>query len=143
MTGVHTYTQCLLDTGPLVAYFSKRDHYHKKSIELFKKSQAPFITCEAVLTEVAFLLEKVHPQAPQDLLEFGKKGFFNLDFRVEENWERIQSLKRKYQKVPMSFADACLVICAEKYDTAHILTFDSDFHVYRWGRNRNFKILGI
>lgn len=137
------YTTCLLDTGPLVAYFSKQDDYHSKAVELFKRAKAPLITCEAVLTEAAFLLEKVHPRAPEDLLAFGKKRFFKLDFRVAQHWERIQILKRKYQKVPMSLADACLVVCAEQYDTPYILSFDSDFHVYRWGRHRHFKVLGM
>jgi len=30
---------------------------------------------------------------------------------------------------------------ANDYQTGKILTLDSDFHIYRWGRNRPFEFL--
>ena len=41
----------LLDTGPLVAFLYPRDRYHDWAVERFAAAQAPFLTCEAVLTE--------------------------------------------------------------------------------------------
>jgi predicted nucleic acid-binding protein len=41
----------------------------------------------------------------------------------------------------MDFADACLVELATRLNTGRILTFDSDFQIYRWGRNRPFELL--
>jgi predicted nucleic acid-binding protein len=41
----------------------------------------------------------------------------------------------------MDLADACLVDLAEELDTGDILTLDSDFHIYRWSRNRTFHVL--
>jgi predicted nucleic acid-binding protein len=41
----------------------------------------------------------------------------------------------------VSFADACLIRCAEIHQEPRILTFDSDFSVYRWARNRKFDLL--
>jgi hypothetical protein len=34
-----------------------------------------------------------------------------------------------------------LIRCAELYDEPRILTFDSDFNVYRWTRNKRFDLL--
>ena len=48
---------------------------------------------------------------------------------------------KKYSNVPMSLADACLVIMAEKLQTGRILTLDRDFEIYRWGKNRPFELL--
>jgi predicted nucleic acid-binding protein len=48
---------------------------------------------------------------------------------------------RKYSDRPISFADACLIRCAEIHQEPRILTFDTDFAIYKWGRNRRFEIL--
>lgn len=48
---------------------------------------------------------------------------------------------KKYADRPISLADACLIRCAEIHQEARILTFDSDFNIYKWGRNRTFEIL--
>lgn len=42
--------------------------------------------------------------------------------------------------VVSSPADACLIQCAAIHDEPRILTFDRDFQIYRWGRNRKFEI---
>jgi hypothetical protein len=34
-----------------------------------------------------------------------------------------------------------LVCLAGEFETPDILTLDSDFMIYRWGRNRPFRIL--
>jgi predicted nucleic acid-binding protein len=41
----------------------------------------------------------------------------------------------------MDLADACLVDLATEMGTGRILTLDSDFKIYRWGRNRPFELL--
>ena len=48
----------LLDTGPIVAYLYSRDTYHDWAVEAFSEVQPPVITCEAVLTEACFLIER-------------------------------------------------------------------------------------
>ena len=40
-------------------------------------------------------------------------------------------LMKKYNNVPMSFADACLVRMTEIMSDPVVLTTDSDFQVYR------------
>ena len=56
------------------------------------------------------------------------------DFRPEpfayhEEKALVNALMLKYRNVPMSFADACLVVMYEP--GAKILTLDSDFLIYR------------
>jgi predicted nucleic acid-binding protein len=48
---------------------------------------------------------------------------------------------KKYSDRPISLADACLIRCAEIHREARILTFDRDFNVYKWERNRKFELL--
>jgi predicted nucleic acid-binding protein len=42
---------------------------------------------------------------------------------------------------PFSLADACLIRSAEIHQEARIATFDTDFGVYKWARNRRFELL--
>ena len=48
---------------------------------------------------------------------------------------------RARQLFAISLADACLIRCAEIHHEARILTFDEDFGVYRWARNKPFQRL--
>jgi len=48
---------------------------------------------------------------------------------------------KRYARVPMDLADACLVALAEVLGTGRILTLDSDFRIYRWRRTRRFDYL--
>jgi predicted nucleic acid-binding protein len=43
----------------------------------------------------------------------------------------LTTLCRKYADVPMSWADAALVHLSERQPKARLITFDSDFTVYR------------
>jgi uncharacterized protein len=43
---------------------------------------------------------------------------------------------QRYDSVPMSLADACLVRMSEIYPDASVLTLDSDFRIYRKYRDQ-------
>ena len=46
----------LIDTGPLVAYFNKRDAYNAQCANVLNEIAPPLYTCWPVLTEAAYLL---------------------------------------------------------------------------------------
>ncbi|MBV9561349.1 MAG: hypothetical protein JOY90_13000 [Bradyrhizobium sp.] len=54
-----------------------------------------------------------------------------VTFRVGEHVDGLRKLLRKYRDMPMSLADACIVIMSEIHDRHFVLTLDSDFLVYR------------
>lgn len=131
----------LLDTGPLVALLSAHDANHVRARRLFAECAPPFRCCEAVLAEACFLMRKVDAAGPAEVIALGRKGLFKMAISVGEHWTNIETLLRKYSDRPISLADACLIRCAEIYEEARILTFDRDFRVYRWARNRKFEVL--
>jgi uncharacterized protein len=131
----------LLDTGPIVALLSKDDAEHERAERLFSECAPPFRCCEAVLAEACFLMKKVHPGAPAEVLALGRKGVFEISFSLTEHWTEIERLLRKYANRPISLADASLIRCAEIHQEERILTFDSDFRLYRWDRNKTFHLL--
>ena len=54
--------------------------------------------------------------------------------------EVVNGLMDRYARVPMQYADGCLVDLADQLETDDILTLDSDFRVYRWRRTRHFQM---
>jgi predicted nucleic acid-binding protein len=48
---------------------------------------------------------------------------------------------RRYADRPVSLADASLIRCAELHDEPRLFSFDADFRVYRWARNKKFDVL--
>jgi hypothetical protein len=48
----------LLDTGPLVAYLGPRDACHQWADRQFAALRPPLLTCEPVLAEAYFLVER-------------------------------------------------------------------------------------
>jgi len=131
----------LLDAGPLVALLSKDDANHDRARQLFASCLPPFRCCEAVVAEACFLMRKLHADGPAEVVALGRKGVYSIAISLEEHWESVQRLLTKYSDLRISLADACLIRCAEVHQEARIFTFDSDFSVYRWARNREFELL--
>lgn len=134
-------SRCLLDTGPLVAFLSENNQDHERVKNLFSRFEVPFRTCESVLSETCFLMARISSTGPEKVLSLAERGFFEIKFQLEDHWDSIHTLLKKYQDQSISLADACLIRCAELHNEPRILTFDSDFEIYRWGRNKKFEIM--
>jgi len=131
----------LLDTGPLVALLSKNDADHDRAVQMFADHAPPLRCCEAVLAEACFLMKKVHASAPAEVITLGRKNVFEIALQIEDHWKEIETLLKKYSSRPISLADAALIRCAEVYQEPRILTFDSDFQIYRWSRKKKFVLV--
>jgi predicted nucleic acid-binding protein len=123
-------TSVVLDTGPLVAWLDRRDPLHGWTVEELKRLRAPFLTCEAVISEALFLLEEV-PGGSAEVMGMLRDDLIRLAFDLEDNLAAVSTLIGKYRSVPMSLADACLVRMTELYDGARVFTLDSHFKLYR------------
>ncbi|AFY85222.1 type II toxin-antitoxin system VapC family toxin [Oscillatoria acuminata] len=123
-------TQTIIDTGPLVAFLNVRDSWHGWVLDQWQTVHPPLLTCEPVITEACFLLRNIYGgrNATMQLLA---RNILRLDFSLSLEYQAIQQLLERYESVPMSLADACLVRMAELYPNAQILTLDTDFHIYR------------
>jgi predicted nucleic acid-binding protein len=51
-------SEVLIDTGPLVAMICAGDRHHGWTVERFRALSPPFLTCEAVIAEACFLIER-------------------------------------------------------------------------------------
>lgn len=130
----------ILDTGPLVAYLMHSDKYHGWAKKRFQEIVSPIITCQAVLSEACFLVRSI-PQGRETILEMIERNLIQTEFNLNIEAKALKQFIHKYQSVPMSLADACLVRMSEIYEDSKILTLDKDFAIYR--KNKNSPITCI
>ncbi|HMV48072.1 MAG TPA: PIN domain-containing protein [Blastocatellia bacterium] len=125
----------IIDAGPLAALVHDRDQYHAWVRQQASQLKAPFLTCDAVLSETWFLLRNL-PKAQDKLLALWQQGLIRSDFDSASETDKLIELLRKYANVPMSFADACLLRMSELQANSVVFTADSDFLIYRQNRNQ-------
>ncbi len=129
----------LVDTGFIVARLDRSDQHHRQSVKVGDSFDGPLITCETVIAESCHLLRHLDG-AQEAILENVQRGIFEIPFALASRAAEVAKLLKKYASVPMDLADACPVDLATQLRTGRILTLDSDFRIYRWGRNRQFEI---
>ena len=120
----------LIDTGPLVAMLCKDDRDHAWTVERFRALPPPFLTCEAVIAETCFLIER-RGVSGGVILERIENGLLRIALEIEDHCTELKKLMARYASIPMSLADSCLVRMSEIYPDSRVLTLDSDFRVYR------------
>ncbi len=120
----------LIDAGPLIALFDKDDNYHKEMVTFIKNKKYKFVTTIAVLTEVSHMLD-FNVQVQILFFEWVAKEGVILHEIGQNDIARIIELTKKYSDRPMDFADATLVIAAEKTGINAIISIDADFDIYR------------
>ena len=130
----------LVDTGAIVALLDRSERRHEACAAAVEEIEAPLITCEAVIAESCYLLRRL-TGASEAVLENVAAGIFQIPFQLSQEAAGVRQILRKYRDRQIDLADACLIRLADEFGTADILTLDGDFAVYRWGKNRAFRML--
>ncbi len=130
----------LIDSGPLVALLNRSEHDHPWVLAQFKELHYELQTCEAVLLESYFLVRH-NPQGIVALLDLLNSGVVRVNFALDHHLAAVTALMRKYQDVPMSLADACLVRMSELHDRSRVFTLDSDFRLYRRNGRQSIPLI--
>ncbi|MEX0270644.1 type II toxin-antitoxin system VapC family toxin [Leptolyngbyaceae cyanobacterium UHCC 1019] len=132
--------QVIVDTGILVSLIDRRDRHHTWVIEQLTQISPPLLTCEAVISETWFLLQRV-TKGRETLLQLLEQQQVTVQFDLNAELPRVITLLTSYQSVPVSLADAELVRMAELYPDSLIFSLDKDFQIYRKNRNRPIALL--
>ena len=120
----------LIDAGPLIALFDSSEKRHRHVRAFLKENPYRYVSTIAVFTEVSHMLD-FNINAQHDFYEWVMyKGVIISDIN-QNDMLRLVELTKKYSDMPMDFADATLVITAEKTGIREIISLDSDFDIYR------------
>ena len=108
----------VVDAGPLISLFRRRDKYHARVKAAVSTSKAKLVSTIPVITEACHFLNSN-----------GKLALLNP--------ERIAM-----PDIDIDFADATLIWLASLLNTAGIMTIDrGDFEVYRLANGKPFTLL--
>ena len=119
---------------------SKSDKFHQWAKVELSKINPPLLTCEAVVVESCFLLKSTYGVV--DLIfSLLRTKQITIPFSLTNEMAEVEVLMKRYENVPMSLADACLVRMSELISGSVILTLDSDFRIYRKNRNEAIDLI--
>jgi uncharacterized protein len=130
----------LLDTGVIVASLDRSESLHEICVSSIANLTCPLVTCEAVIAESCYLLRNIRG-ASEAVVENVAAGVFQLPFSLMLRASEVKNTLRKYHDSGIDFADACLIQLATDLRVPDILTLDSDFKHYLWGRDNPFRML--
>lgn len=89
----------LVDTGPLVAALRRRDAHHEWARAHFEAATEPFVTCEAVVSESLFLLERAR-DGKEALCGLLERGIVLVRYSFNDQLAETLRLIRRYNDTP-------------------------------------------
>ena len=117
----------IADTGFLVAFLNARDEHHAWAVGLAEQISDPLLTCEAVLTEAAYLLKD-----PVLVTEALGSGMLEVEFSLAANHTHLTELAGRFADQKPDLCDLCVVRMSELFPEHAVITTDRrDFAVYR------------
>ena len=129
--------KAIADTGFLVAFGNRADHFHRWAVELSHRVTEPLLTCEAVLAETAF-----HLGSASLAMAFVTEGLVRPVFELSSQIPRISELAERYADRKPDLADLCLIRMSELHPRYPVITTDlKDFRVYRRGRREAIPLI--
>ncbi len=131
--------RALCDASPLIALFDLSDDAHACCAAALKAFTGSFVTTWPVLTEAFHFIDR--PGDRSLLWNFVLSDVVRIDDLLATDLGRIRILMEQYADLPMDFADASLVVLAERLQVSKIFTLDRrGFAVFRPRHAESFEI---
>ena len=122
----------VIDAGPLVALNNRNDPNHARCLSALPRLRGPLIATWHVVTEAMHLLGRdVGWPGQSMLIDLIADGRIEIAAQGQREAVRMRELLLQYRDVPMSVADASIIVAAERSGARCVFTVDSDFRVYR------------
>jgi len=129
-----------IDTSALFVLLNRRDPDHEAAKRALDSAGRPYLVPSGILAEIMYLLEQRMPATADRLLVDLESGAFGLDCG-DRDLTRIRELVGRYADLPLGFADATVIACAER-NGGLVLTFDMrDFGIV--AREGRIQLAGI
>jgi predicted nucleic acid-binding protein len=117
-----------LDTSGSFALLDAKDPDHAAVAAALAADPGPYLVPAGILAEIAYLTEaRLGTQVLDLWLADLESGAFLVDCG-ERDIRRIRELVERYADLPLGFADASVIACAER-SGGRVLTLDRDFTI--------------
>lgn len=112
-----------IHTSALIAAIDQRDPNYVRATVLFRAKSRPLIIPAGILAEICYFLEtRYGPRLLEQFLENVESRAFLLNF-PDADVQRVTELVRRYRDMPLGYADAAVIACAER-NGGRIAIFD-------------------
>jgi predicted nucleic acid-binding protein len=116
-------TLIALDTSGLFALLNRTDKDHERVKAALFEDKGPYLVPAGILAEIAYMVEeRLGARALESLILDLESGGLALECG-EEDLPRIRELVWRYADLPLGFADASVISCAER-NGGRVLTLD-------------------
>jgi predicted nucleic acid-binding protein len=115
----------VLDTGPLLALLDANDPHHGSCSELIVSARERRVIPSPVLPEIDHLVRAhvgVDGFAP--LLQDVRRGTYDVEDLVAEDYERVQEVLQTYRDLGIGFVDAAVLSIVERLGEPKLMTLD-------------------
>jgi uncharacterized protein len=133
----------LLDTSGLLAAIDSSQHRHTAAVAALATARGPLLLSPFVLAELDYLLAtRVSEEAELALLDEVARGAYRLEAFAAEDVAAAHSVLERYRDLHIGLADASIVVLAERYGIAEVLTLDHrHFQALRGPGRKRFHLL--
>ena len=131
--------RALCDTGPLIALFDLSDEAHARCAAALETFTGGFVTTWPVLAEAFHFVDR--PRDRSLLWNFVLSDVVRVEDIQATDLGRVRLLMEQYADLPMDFADASLVVLAERLRVFRVFTLDRrGFAIFRPRSAQSFEI---
>lgn len=117
-----------LDTSAVVAILDRGEDTHEAVVEVLTRDRGPYVLPVGLLGELAYVVEtKLGGRVLDAVLADLEAGAYTLDCG-EDDLPRVRELAHRYADLPLGYADAAVIACAER-NGGRLLALDKDFGV--------------
>ncbi len=103
------------DASALLSLFDRRERRHKEILRFAESERGPLIIPVGILGEVCYFVERSHGLAGlKALFRDIENGVFSFHCG-EALHGRMIELAERYQDLPLGYADATVIACAERH----------------------------
>jgi predicted nucleic acid-binding protein len=116
-----------LDSSALYALTDRHDRSHAQLKRALSADGGPYLIPAAILAEIGYMIES--RLGTNALLAF--VGDLDAGYVVHHSstgWARMAKLVKRYADLPLGFADAAVVECAERHG-GRVMTLDGHFAI--------------
>lgn len=132
-------TSIIVDAGPLIALFRRRDAHHARVKAFLARNRARLVTTLPVVTEVCHFL---NPKGKVSFLAWIRRSGLLVHAIETDHLDRISSIIERYADQNIDFADASLIWLADPLNTHRVMTIDrADFSVFRATNGTAFELV--
>jgi len=133
----------LIDTSGLLAWIDGRQHDHERVARAMKAVSPPYFLSPFILAELDYLLAtKVGFTAECAFLDEVSRGVYRLESFAASDIRRALTILEQFRDLDIGIADASIVVLAERYRVADVLTLDErHFRPLRHSGKQPFRLV--